>query len=327
MNSSYASPPTWKAPLTGRAYSPAELRHGDEVAFAVPEPGGLDRAVVHDPVAEGRAGRRLVGLEFHAAFAQRGYRPFHVVHDEAELVVSARRRTAGGKDEERPAAALVEEVVPVLPDRLEPEHVAVEGTGAFDVLRRQLPVGAAEDLSHPLPLVRSSSDGAILRRSSGSFTFASSEKSSTTRAVSRPSRTARSRRSPVSKAGSMRRATAHGSGPAWATAASRQASASTRSASAVKSGMSTGTTTARSWVAARRPTAIAATGPVPGSASPSPPTTTRSSHASPSMRHARSSSVSPPKRASAFGDPKRLLAPPTSRIPVSPRSATAPCRR
>ena len=61
----------------------------------------------------------------------------------------------------------------------------------------------------------------------------------------------------------------------------------------------------RAGTAARRPSA-------------SLPTAIRSSHASPSTRHARSASVSPPSRASAFGEPNRLLAPPTSRTPVSP---------
>ena len=59
---------------------------------------------------------------------------------------------------------------------------------------------------------------------------------------------------------------------------------------------------------------------------PTLPTASRSSHASPSTRHARSASVSPPMRASAFGEPKRRLAPPTSRSPVS-RRATAPSTR
>ena len=97
--------------------------------------------------------------------------------------------------------------------------------------------------------------------------------------------------------------------------------------------MSTGTTTATSCVAFRSPAAIAATGPVPSSPSAGNgslslrPTAIVSAQTSPSKLHARSASVSPSNCASAFGDPKRLLAPPTSRIPVSPRSATAPCRR
>jgi phosphoribosylformylglycinamidine synthase subunit PurL len=40
------------------------------------------------------------------------------------------------------------------------------------------------------------------------------------------------------------------------------------------------------------------------------------------VRHARSASVSPLSSASAFGDPNRRLAPPTSRTPVSPLCAT-----
>ena len=46
------------------------------------------------------------------------------------------------------------------------------------------------------------------------------------------------------------------------------------------------------------------------------PSASRSSHHA-SVRHARSASDSPPSRASAFGEPKRLLAPPTSRSPVT----------
>jgi hypothetical protein len=42
----------------------------------------------------------------------------------------------------------------------------------------------------------------------------------------------------------------------------------------------------------------------------------RSSHPSSSSRQARSASVSPRNVASAFGLPKRRLAPPTRRIPV-----------
>ena len=57
------------------------------------------------------------------------------------------------------------------------------------------------------------------------------------------------------------------------------------------------------------------------------PTAIRSSQVSPSSRHARSASVSPSNRASAFGEPKRLLDAADEQDPVRRRSATARCRR
>src|SRR4029079_781936 len=209
----------------------------------------LDGAVVHDPVAEAAARRSLIRLELDAAVAQRRGRRLHLVDREAELVVRARRRAARREDEERSATALVEEVAVIVAYGLELEHVAVEGARTLDVPCRQLRVSAAEKLAHASPLVRSSSVAAILCRSAGSLTFASRPSSSSTRAVSRPARTVRRRRSPLSHAGSARRATAHGSGPACATAASRQARASCRSAAAVRRGMSTGTRPAASCAA------------------------------------------------------------------------------
>ncbi len=99
-------------------------------------------------------------------------------------------------------------------------------------------------------------------------------------------------------------------------------------------GQSTGRNTATSWVAARSPATTPAIGARTSAASsstsngssPALPTTSTSSHASASTRRPRSCSVSPSSSISAFGEPKRLLAPPTSRTPVSARRATARCR-
>jgi hypothetical protein len=136
----------------------------------------------------------------------------------------------------------------------------------------------------------------------------SNRSSSSIRAVSRPSRTARRRRSPVSNAGSTRAATAQGSGPCWATppphGRRRQQAESARR----QSGMSTGRR--RSDLAfAFRPARSSRDGPVPGSrvpnGSPSATDGERSLHALASRRQARSASVSPSNRASALGEPKR----------------------
>ena len=95
----------------------------------------------------------------------------------------------------------------------------------------------------------------------------------------------------------------------------------------VARGQSTGSTTQSSLRARRRPAATPAIGArvsvrssvsSNGSGRPSArfPSASRSSHHA-SVRHARSASDSSPIRASAFGEPKRLLAPPTSRSPVT----------
>src|SRR6188472_2247700 len=128
-----SSPSTRKTALIAASLSADELRDRDEVALAVLEPGGLDGAVVHDPVAEAAARRSLIRLELDAAVAQRRGRRLHVVDGEAELVVRARRRAARREDEERSATALVEEVAVIVAYGLELEHVAVEGARTLDV--------------------------------------------------------------------------------------------------------------------------------------------------------------------------------------------------
>ena len=119
-----------------------------------------------------------------------------------------------------------------------------------------------------------------------------------------------------------------------------RASMSSRSSRDVTSGQSTGRTTDTSWVAARnagddavdrRPLLRAVVHDGNGRSSPSA--------ALPTAMHLRARllgafgrrarrSVSPRNRASAFGEPNRSEAPPTSSTPVAARrSATARCRR
>jgi hypothetical protein len=126
---------------------------------------------------------------------------------------------------------------------------------------------------------------------------------------------------------------APGSGPVCGTV---RVAASARSASAVMSGQSTGSTRHTSFDAMRSAAIkpkIGARSSAPSSktgngraASSALPIANTSSQTSCRMRHPRPASVSPRNGASAFGVPKRSEAPPTRRIPVTARRCgTAPC--
>ena len=142
--------------------------------------------------------------------------------------------------------------------------------------------------------------------------------------------TAPRRRRAHSRTGSSARGYAPGSGTRVDGTAC--ASPSARSASGVTRGTSTGSATTVSCAAARSPATRPWTGARPAapssrtangsrpSSSPALPTTSTSSQASTSSRCPRSASVSPLNCASAFGDPNRSDAPPTSSTPVRPET-------
>jgi hypothetical protein len=86
--------------VTGEGGAVRELADTDQVAFAVLELGGSDRAEVRDAVVRGRVRRRLVVLELEASGLQLRHGRFNVIDEETELVVAAGEIPGGGEDDE-----------------------------------------------------------------------------------------------------------------------------------------------------------------------------------------------------------------------------------
>ena len=227
-------------------------------------------------------------------------------------------------------------------EQLEPEEPATLGeelyaTRATEERERSPEHERARRVAHS----RGKSPGRVDNVSSSArvLTFVNSYGSTGTVLTRSAVSTCLSARSPRSRltasTGSALMWKAPGRGPVCGTAASRHAAARARRLRSVTSGQSTGRHTQTSV----RATRSAATSPASGARTSAPssctgkgnlspsfvlPTASRSSKADPSRCHARSASVSPRKRARAFGEPNRLLAPPTRRTPVTavpPRSS------
>ncbi len=205
----------------------------------------------------------------------------------------------------------------------------------------------APDTSSPafLPSSTAASNAPVRRSSSSSSSrvSASARRHGSSATVCTSSSTSMLRIDPSaarhrSSAGNAVLRKAPGTGlPCSGIAASTQASPSARRSAAATPGQSTGRKTTTSFAASASAAIMPAAGCLTddpssrienGSPSSSAafPTASRSSHASPSVRHPRSASVSPRNPASAFEEPKRRLAPPTSRTPVR-RCATSASRR